>query len=317
MRNKVILIAFSLFTIITLLNSCRNENAPTSNIEPNPEVLNLMVTNCYSCHNPKNNMDKRIAPPMIAVKRHYMSSGITKEQFVNDITAFLDNPSKDISKMPGAVKKFGVMPNMSFPKEQVEQIAGYMYDYEIESPKWFEKHYNEEHPKGIDNQLPYEKGNYKEMGMHFALTTKTQLGKNLMNVIKTKGTKNAVSFCNTQAYPLTDSMASVHQVEIKRVSDKPRNPKNKANETELAHISTFKTQLKNGEEIKPIVKEKSGMVYFYAPIKTNEMCMKCHGTPEDEVLKEILSLYPNDKATGYTPNQVRGIWSIKMKSVEK
>lgn len=44
------------------------------------------------------------------------------------------------------------------------------------------------------------------------------------------------------------------------------------------------------------------------------MCLQCHGNPNAEIKPEtytaLKALYPNDKATGYDVDQVRGIWSI-------
>ena len=107
---------------------------------------------------------------------------------------------------------------------------------------------------------------------------------------------------------------SVHyNAKIKRVSDKNRNPNNKANAEELEYIEQFKKDLMVQKEIQPIVVEETEKVHFYYPIETNTMCLQCHGKPENikpEVLKKIKILYPNDLATGYTENEVRGIWSI-------
>ena len=53
---------------------------------------------------------------------------------------------------------------------------------------------------------------------------------------------------------------------------------------------------------------------FYYPIKTNSMCLQCHGKPNSNIksntLNKIKNLYPNDLATGYNENEIRGIWSI-------
>ena len=109
-------------------------------------------------------------------------------------------------------------------------------------------------------------------------------------------------------------MSSKHDAIIKRVSDKNRNPNNKANAQELDYISLYKQILKNGEEPEPIVVEENKKVNFYYPIVTNAMCLKCHGTPGKEIQREtydkIKELYPNDKAIGYDVNEVRGMWSI-------
>ncbi len=155
---------------------------------------------------------------------------------------------------------------------------------------------------------------YAAVGLQYAMTTKATLGKNLMGAVKSKGTSNALSFCNTKAIHLTDSMATVHNAIITRVSDKPRNPNNQANEEELAYIETFKTSLIPGQPFEPIIKKQNGKVHFYYPIVTNKMCLQCHGKPNEQITPEVMTaidkLYPEDKAKGYDVDQVRGIWNV-------
>jgi len=157
-----------------------------------------------------------------------------------------------------------------------------------------------------------------QIGLNIAFTTKAQLGKNLMGTMKEKGVIEALQFCNIKAIPLTDSMATVHQAIIKRVSDKTGNTNNKANEIELKNIEHFKSVLAKNEEIIPIVETNNDSVNFYYPIVTNAMCLQCHGNPEKDLNPDLLAsinkLYPNDKALGYSENQVRGIWSIQFKN---
>ena len=47
------------------------------------------------------------------------------------------------------------------------------------------------------------------------------------------------------------------------------------------------------------------------------MCLQCHGQLKTEILPETLSkinkLYPNDLATGYKIDELRGIWDVEMK----
>ncbi len=156
--------------------------------------------------------------------------------------------------------------------------------------------------------------NYEEIGLQYALSTKAELGRNLMGAIQKKGLEKAITFCNERAYAITDSMARIHNANIKRVSDKPRNQNNKANGVESEYIERFKEIVANQNEIKPILVEEDNLVNFYYPITTNSMCLQCHGTVDKELnpetYKTIKGLYPNDKATGYDVNEVRGIWSI-------
>lgn len=174
----------------------------------------------------------------------------------------------------------------------------------------------DQHDQNSVNLENNEEINYAEIGMNIALSTKAQLGKNLIGTIQKEGAINALKFCNIKAYPLTDSMSIAFNAKIKRVSDRPRNTDNTANEIELAHINTFKNKLDNGEKFEPIINKKLNSVHFYAPITTDQLCLQCHGKIgtdiKPNVLKAIDSLYPNDLAKGYALNQVRGIWSIEM-----
>ena len=201
-----------------------------------------------------------IAPPMIAVKMHYISEDTSKEAFVESFVNFLKKPSEEQSKMPGAIKKFGLMPYQFYPEETIRQIADYVFENEIEEPEWFDAHYKQMHGdrpqmkgrmsrgmgngKGMGkNQNTNAQPSVKERGMQMAQTTKAELGKNLMGQIQKNGVIAALDFCNVQALPITDSMATVHKAYIKRVTDKPRNPKNKANAAELQYLENFKKQV--------------------------------------------------------------------------
>ncbi len=161
-----------------------------------------------------------------------------------------------------------------------------------------------------------ELAKYTEKGFEYVMQTKGALGKNLMGTITKEGTVAALSFCNKKAYPLTDSVANILNVQIKRVSDKNRNPKNKANTVELAYIEKIKTHINLGEKPKPYTIEKEDKILSYYPIMTNGMCMQCHGKSNEEILPNTLAklneLYPEDKAQGYGINELRGIWVVEM-----
>lgn len=288
----------------------------------------LMENNCNICHNPKIAEESLIAPPMVAVKMHYISEGTTKQEFVNAMVDWAKEPSVSKSKMPGAIKKFGLMPYQFYPEQTIVQIADYMFDNEIEKPVWFD-----DHVKKMHNESPNIKANRgkrkgmgkakknnflepaaNERGMEIVKYTQATLGKNLFEQIQKKGLIQAIEFCNLQAIPITDSSATVHNAKIKRVTDKPRNPNNKASSQELEYIKEFKTQVASGNEVEPILVERGNEIDFFYPIVTNSMCLKCHGTPEKELefltLKKIKQLYPTDMAVGYKENEVRGIWKI-------
>lgn len=324
-----------LFLYIAFIFSCNNakkseyvsaEEKEHTQTHPGKK---LMETNCYNCHSPSASEADRIGPPMIAIKKHYISSDTSKEEFINAMQTWIKNPNAEDAKMFGSVKRFGVMPKQSFPEETIKQIADYMFDNNIEQPEWFEAHFNGEKgmgkghghgnskQKGMQKQQAkynFEELPYAERGLKYALSTKAVLGKNLMGAIQKDGTLEALSFCNERAYPLTDSMSVVHKARIKRVTDKPRNPKNQANAEELEYIKTFKQRVAEGEEPSPIVTKLEDKVQVFYPITTNTMCLQCHGNPretvESAIIKKLATLYPKDKAIGYGVDEVRGIWSV-------
>ena len=78
----------------------------------------------------------------------------------------------------------------------------------------------------------------------------------------------------------------------------------------------FKETLSKGEQPKPVMMEINGKMVGHYAIITNKMCLQCHGTINKEILPQTYSrintLYPDDKATGYAENQVRGLWVIEM-----
>jgi cytochrome c553 len=272
------------------------------------EVAHSLVNNCFSCHLPMGSSENRIAPPMGHVRDHYLEKYSSKENFVKAMETYVNSPNKKDAIMYGALDKFGIMPNMQFDKEMVHNIASYLFDNDISTEEWLAEYNKTTEPTFADDD-------YLGKGRYIVMTTKKTLGKNLKKTIKTKGTKEAVSFCSVKAYPILDSMSTVLNANIVRVSNKNRNPKNIANKKETEYIVSYQTQLDKGEELKPILEESEEQVTFYMPIVTNEMCIQCHGSKENikpEVLEEIKKHYPNDKAIGYDVNQIRGIWRVKM-----
>lgn len=307
-----------------VLFSCQNKKDTYEPVKENAKISEileskkLMETHCYLCHSPNAAENEgRIAPPMVAIKARYIDKeGYNREEFISELTSFVKNPTEDKALMFGAVKKHGLMPKQAFPEGSLEKIAAFLYDYQIEEPSWFKEHWEghgnknwtQSGKKWVENSKPKT---IDEIGLEYALSTKKVLGKNLMGAIQKKGTLAALDFCNIKAMPLTDSMATKHNAIIKRVSDKNRNPKNKANIEELIYIEQFKKELAAKKEIKPVVLEKGNKIQFYYPIETNTMCLQCHGKQlKPEVSKQILKLYPKDLAVGYNESEVRGIWSI-------
>ena len=90
----------------------------------------------------------------------------------------------------------------------------------------------------------------------------------------------AISICSEKAPQLAENM-SQNSWAIKRVTDKNRNPGNLANERELEILKQFKDSLevlKFYDEY--IHADSTSNYFFYKPIKTSALCLKCHGKAE-------------------------------------
>ena len=159
---------------------------------------------------------------------------------------------------------------------------------------------------------------YLELGDDLVGETKRKISTTLVDAMEKGGVKYAAQFCNLVAYPIVDSMSRAHNARIRRVSDKPRNPKDAMNEEEQKVFAIFKAkaQMPNAE-LKPIVvQHDDGTVGYYAPIKISmPTCLKCHGEVGKDIKAEdykvLKSLYPNDVAVGYKEGELRGMFSIR------
>ncbi|MEQ1584593.1 MAG: DUF3365 domain-containing protein [Cyclobacteriaceae bacterium] len=139
----------------------------------------------------------------------------------------------------------------------------------------------------------------------------------LKQALESGGIEHALRYCNEKAYPITDSLSLVNQVSIRRVSNKNRNLRNKADKMEEFLVKGFGNDLNEKKELTPRLVLKDDSVIYYKAILTQPLCLTCHGQPERELTFEtdslIRALYPRDKAVGYQVNQVRGLWRIGFK----
>jgi hypothetical protein len=179
-----------------------------------------------------------------------------------------------------------------------------------------EKSAKESTPETPSIELSQEEiAQYTTTGKSIAKSTFMALSGKLKQALKEGGVEDAAEYCNLVAIPLTDSLAQLHNATIKRTSLKLRNPDNKPTDAELEMLNTYQARFAANTELKPEVHMlDEETVQFYAPIKTQQLCLTCHGIIGEELTQEnyqtLKSLYPEDEATGYAENELRGMWSI-------
>ena len=143
-----------------------------------------------------------------------------------------------------------------------------------------------------------------------------ELGQKLQGAMAEGGAVNAIGVCNTQAPDIAGRVSTQNQVKLSRVGTRTRNPvMGVPNDWQAKALAQFDAALARGEkpadlEFSETVNTASGKEFHFAkPIVLQPMCVSCHGSPEQispEVKAKLSELYPNDKAVGYQPGQLRG-----------
>jgi hypothetical protein len=143
------------------------------------------------------------------------------------------------------------------------------------------------------------------------------LSSNLLAALSEGGVSNAIPFCSQQALPLTASVSSNHQVNVRRVSHRVRNPRNAPSPRESEVLDEFQSQWTAGRAPAPVVMRTDDAAFFFAPIVLNNpLCLTCHGEPGKDIPSETAALlnrlYPGDQATGFRLNDLRGMWVVEI-----
>jgi len=141
----------------------------------------------------------------------------------------------------------------------------------------------------------------------------------LVKEIQTNGIVSAVNICSDTAQILTNDYGVGKGIYIKRVSFKNRNQNSIPDDYEskaLKYFEELKSSGKLDETTEYIeIEETNGIkkIRYLKPIITQPLCLNCHGSTENinQEVKNVLNIrYPDDKATGYQINDLRGAVSI-------
>ncbi len=137
---------------------------------------------------------------------------------------------------------------------------------------------------------------------------KTELKQALMAGMQ-KGALNAISVCKVQAPAIADSL-SVEGVRIGRTSHRLRNPENQAPEWVGAVLQAYLSDERNrAPQLVSLTNDREGYV---EPIAIQPICLACHGTNlGDDIAAQINTLYPDDEATGFEIDELRGVYWVE------
>jgi len=163
-----------------------------------------------------------------------------------------------------------------------------------------------------------EKERAVRIGNEAVMKLMRELKTNLGMALKEGGFPKAIDFCADKAQKLTQKVnRELVVVKVKRVSDRYRNPADRPDSLDLKVINYFKEKLREGK-LPPYYiaeSEENGerVVIYYKPIRVAPFCLNCHGDParmNPEVLRVLKEKYPHDRALGYRPGDLRGVFKV-------
>ena len=139
----------------------------------------------------------------------------------------------------------------------------------------------------------------------------------LQDEIKKSGPEGAIPVCKDMAPKMAGEISQQTGWKIKRVSLKASNDARAIPDPwEKAALEDFDKRAAAGEAPGKLEKgEKIGNEYRYVKaLPVQPLCLSCHG-PADQLspaIKAVLGqTYPNDRATGYSEGQIRGVISVR------
>jgi hypothetical protein len=142
----------------------------------------------------------------------------------------------------------------------------------------------------------------------------------LNDEIEKSGIVNAISVCREKAPAMAKATSEAKNMQIRRVSLRNRSPKAVPDAWERQVLEDFDKRAEAGEtprtlEVsKEFVENDKRVVRYMKALPTQAECLACHGTEKhinEDVQAKIKELYPDDKATGFRPGQIRGAITMK------
>ncbi|HSK18289.1 MAG TPA: DUF3365 domain-containing protein [Longimicrobiales bacterium] len=145
----------------------------------------------------------------------------------------------------------------------------------------------------------------------------------LTAAIDSGGTASAIDVCALEAGNLTDSISGAlgAGIAMKRTSTRVRNPRNAPDSLEQAALAYFQSVADSAGDLPASWVQNAGAAghRYYEPLRVVQLCVQCHG-PVDSIAPDVRAViaerYPEDRATGYTPGDFRGLIRVSVPASE-
>lgn len=137
-----------------------------------------------------------------------------------------------------------------------------------------------------------------------------RLSGRLMEVMSKDGPAAAIDVCSQEALMITEQVGKTHGVTIGRTSFRLRNNQN-------APPSWAAGLIQQRVEEPEFVNLPNGQLGALLPIRLQPKCLTCHGAKEnipEEVKQALAKTYPDDQATGFELDALRGWFWVQVPS---
>ena len=140
----------------------------------------------------------------------------------------------------------------------------------------------------------------------------------LKAAMESGGPAAAVEVCRTEARTIAEAVAKKQGIELGRTSHGLRNPANAPRPWARSIVEGGSGVKATAEKLRVI--DLGDRVGVLRPIGTADACTRCHGPAEDvrrNIGATLAAAYPQDRATGFAPGDLRGwMWAEVPKGVK-
>ncbi len=139
----------------------------------------------------------------------------------------------------------------------------------------------------------------------------------LMRAVKDGGPGSAIAVCQTVAPEIARDEARETGWSVGRTALRLRNPANAPDAWEREVLLEFQSKMEEGagaetlERYEQTVQDGKAVFRYMKAIPMQEPCLACHGPNVGaSVMERIAEFYPDDRAVGFSPGDLRGAFTI-------
>jgi hypothetical protein len=128
--------------------------------------------------------------------------------------------------------------------------------------------------------------------------------------------EQAIDVCAERAPAIARRIGEETGLSVRRTALRTRNPANAPDAYERAWLERAADSGAPAVDAAEVVRVGGGYELRYLrPVRLAEMCTTCHGPPEGippAVAAAVARRYPEDRATGFQPGDLRGVVSVRV-----